>query len=243
MRPIRPDTRSCARAALGLTLAACLLAVTFPARAGDDNSDDAPIDTRILRGIMHGLGLKDGSEAAIKYEERPPLVIPPDLKLPPPQKTDTAVQNPAWPKDPDVEAAKRERQKRKQLSAGESSDAFITAARPLSPDQLAPNAATAPRQHESADATNVSINQDGNMVLPPSQLGSKSSLWDKMFGNNDEGHAAKFTGEPPRVSLTEPPPGYQTPSPDQPYGSTKAPAPKATNYYTEHVTAGNDANK
>ena len=27
-----------------------------------------------------------------------------------------------------------------------------------------------------------------------------------------------FTGEPPRVSLTDPPPGYQTPSPDQPYG-------------------------
>jgi hypothetical protein len=27
-----------------------------------------------------------------------------------------------------------------------------------------------------------------------------------------------FTGEPPRASLTDPPPGYQTPSPDQPYG-------------------------
>jgi hypothetical protein len=29
---------------------------------------------------------------------------------------------------------------------------------------------------------------------------------------------ATFTGEPPRSSLTDPPPGYQTPSPDQPYG-------------------------
>ncbi|MGA8079747.1 MAG: hypothetical protein WB868_20430, partial [Xanthobacteraceae bacterium] len=27
-----------------------------------------------------------------------------------------------------------------------------------------------------------------------------------------------FTGEPPRVSLSDPPPGYQTPSPNQPYG-------------------------
>jgi hypothetical protein len=27
-----------------------------------------------------------------------------------------------------------------------------------------------------------------------------------------------FTGEPPRASLTDPPPGYQTPSPDQLYG-------------------------
>ena len=27
-----------------------------------------------------------------------------------------------------------------------------------------------------------------------------------------------FTGEPPRTSLLEPPPGYRTPSPSQPYG-------------------------
>ena len=29
---------------------------------------------------------------------------------------------------------------------------------------------------------------------------------------------ATFTGEPARTSLTDPPPGYLTPSPDQPYG-------------------------
>jgi hypothetical protein len=28
----------------------------------------------------------------------------------------------------------------------------------------------------------------------------------------------KFTGEPPRADLTDPPTGYRTPSPDQPYG-------------------------
>ena len=38
-----------------------------------------------------------------------------------------------------------------------------------------------------------------------------------MFGKDEE-EVAKFTGEPPRASLTAPPPGYQTPSPDQPYG-------------------------
>ena len=30
-----------------------------------------------------------------------------------------------------------------------------------------------------------------------------------------------FTGEPQRSSLTEPPPGYRTPSPTQPYGVGK----------------------
>ena len=48
-----------------------------------------------------------------------------------------------------------------------------------------------------------------------------------MFGGNKE-ETVKFTGEPPRTSLTDPPPGYQTPSPDQPYGAGKAGAPKAT---------------
>jgi hypothetical protein len=33
-----------------------------------------------------------------------------------------------------------------------------------------------------------------------------------------DGESATFTGEPPRSSLTEPPPGYQTPSPNQRYG-------------------------
>jgi len=45
---------------------------------------------------------------------------------------------------------------------------------------------------------------------------------------------------PPRTALTEPPPGYQTPSPDQPYGlskSTTTTKPKAENYLETHGTA------
>jgi len=52
-----------------------------------------------------------------------------------------------------------------------------------------------------------------------------------MFGGKKE-ETAKFTGEPPRSSLTDPPPGYQTPSPDQPYGLGKAGPPKPTDSYT-----------
>ena len=46
--------------------------------------------------------------------------------------------------------------------------------------------------------------------------------------------STRFTGEPPRTALTEPPAGYQTPSPDQPYGLGKeASKPKATDYLTD----------
>ena len=41
--------------------------------------------------------------------------------------------------------------------------------------------------------------------------------WQKQFGTKQEEYAT-FTAEPRRSDLTEPPPGYQTPSPNQPYG-------------------------
>jgi hypothetical protein len=62
-------------------------------------------------------------------------------------------------------------------------------------------------------------------------------MFSNFFGGKDD-EVAKFTGEPPRASLTEPPPGYQTPSPDQPYGlGEKARAPKAVDYLTTHGEA------
>ena len=64
-------------------------------------------------------------------------------------------------------------------------------------------------------------------------LAYKGNLFGTMFGSKKE-ETAKFTGEPPRASLTDPPPGYQTPSPDQPYGVGKATASKPTDYYTTH---------
>ena len=38
-----------------------------------------------------------------------------------------------------------------------------------------------------------------------------------MFGSKRKTTSHQFTGEPPRTP-DDPPPGYQTPSPDQPYG-------------------------
>jgi len=54
-------------------------------------------------------------------------------------------------------------------------------------------------------------------------------------GGKDDIETAKFTREPPRTALTEPPQGYQTPSPDQPYGlGAKETAPKAVDYKETH---------
>ena len=53
--------------------------------------------------------------------------------------------------------------------------------------------------------------------LSPSQLGFTSKLGD-LFGTN-KSQTAPFTGEPDRENLTQPPTGYQTPSPNYAYGT------------------------
>jgi hypothetical protein len=51
--------------------------------------------------------------------------------------------------------------------------------------------------------------------MSPSELGSKG-LFTKWWSPNEE--YSTFTSEPTRGSLIDPPAGYRTPSPSQPYG-------------------------
>ena len=57
----------------------------------------------------------------------------------------------------------------------------------------------------------------GNPILSPSQLGYSGGLSGLFGGSKTE--TAPFKGEPTRDSLTQPPPGYQTPSPNFAYGT------------------------
>lgn len=204
--------RSCAGIAAGLVLAGQLVVAT-PVRAADDD-DNAP-DVQILRGIMKSLGLRSGDEADINYEPRPPLVLPPSTTLPPPESAGATPSNPAWPKDPDVTRAKR--LKKEAANALPGAEQVDLESRPLSPEQMTPGAKNAPRgRRRSANVDNPSVGSSGSDILSPSELGYRGGLFG-LFSKDDE-KAAGFTGEPPRTSLTEPPRGYQTPSPDQPYG-------------------------
>jgi hypothetical protein len=226
MRPTRLSTTFRASAAVaGLALGAALMGVPAPARAGDDEPSPS-IDQKVMRGIMEGLGLKRDGEATINYQERAPLVIPPRLDLPPPEKSDAVIaNNPAWPKDPDIARRKEADRLQRNRNISEEREREQN---PLSPSQLSTGPAPK-RQARAADNYQAPQGDFAN-PLPPSQLGYVGGLFGKMFGKKDD-DVASFTGEPPRASLTEPPPGYQTPSPDQPYGTAKAAAPKATNYY------------
>jgi hypothetical protein len=214
-------------AVFSLALSLVALALPTHARAADD---EVPIDQKFMRSIMEGLGLKRDGEPTISYQERAPLVIPPSRELPPPENTDSIIaNNPAWPKDPDVARRKAEEAAEKNRNV---SDEREREQNPLRQDQLTPGGRGKKKQARTDDGYQPPASGFGNQ-LPPSDLGYKGGIFNSMFGGSKE-ETAKFTGEPPRASLTDPPLGYQTPSPDQPYGVGKTAAPKATDYYTTH---------
>jgi hypothetical protein len=213
-------------AAFGLTLGAAALLLPGAARAADD---EASIDQKVMRSIMDGLGFKRDGEATINYQERAPLVLPPSRELPPPERADAATaNNPAWPKDPDVARRKAEAAAEKNRNV---SDEREREQNPLRPDQLTPGGSPKKKQVRTDDGYEPPASGFGNQLLP-SQLGANNTtVWNSMFGGKKE-ETAQFTREPPRSSLTDPPPGYQTPSPDQPYGLGKAAPPKPVDSYT-----------
>lgn len=217
------------RASVGLALGAAVLFGSAPARAADD---EPGFDEKVIDSIMTGLGFKKDGAAEINYQERAPLVIPPSRELPPPENLDAVTaNNPAWPKDPDVVRRKKEAAMARNRNV---SDEREREQNPLRPDQLTPGGKPSKRQQARTDnGYDAPASGFGNQ-LPPSQLGTpKYGVFSAMFGSSkDDENSAKFTGEPPRASLTDPPAGYQTPSPEQPYGVGKAPPPKATDSYT-----------
>ncbi len=58
------------------------------------------------------------------------------------------------------------------------------------------------------------------------------------FDKEKPAEGAKFLREPPRASLTEPPIGYRTPSPEQPYGLNYKDGNKGRTPVQDHQTVG-----
>jgi hypothetical protein len=185
------------------------------ARAEDDEEDDG-VDSKLFRGLLQSLGLRGGGPN-INYRERSPLVVPPNRDLPPPSSANRTVeQNPAWPNDPSVKKrkdAKAERNAQQQKYG----DRVLEAIRPLRPNEMRTAGTTGSVPSRSPGNNRVI---DYSAPMKPSELGYKGGLFNSLF-NPKEGEYVTFTGEEPRASLIEPPTGYRTPSPTQPYGIGK----------------------
>jgi len=241
------------RVALGAVLLGVLAAGGISAaRAADDGSND---DTAIAK-ILQNLGLKapPAQSPDITYSERSPLVVPPTRDLPPPVAD--APPGVDWPKD----AAKpRKHVKSKSPPPAPAPVATVPAApaaaegntaaaqpgqappgaQPSQPSQAAqpgqaPPGAQPPQPGQATQgAQPPSPGQTGTVARVPNPTPQPTSWWNpKTWFNREE--YANFSTEPPREDLTDPPAGYRTPSPDQPYGvgpehkKTEATVPNAT---------------
>jgi hypothetical protein len=187
----------------------------------EDDDADAPLDTKLYRAFMKEMGFRNGREEGIEYRERAPLVVPPSRNLPPPQSEGPAARNPAWPKDPDVarrqEATAAEKAKLRRSSVDNVSES----ARPLRPDELDKVQGQASTPAPTSRGPAGPTPEEAARPLSPSQLdgsGSTKNFFEKIFSSIGPARpeSAPFTGEPPRTSMTAPPPGYQTPSSSQP---------------------------
>jgi type IV secretory pathway VirB10-like protein len=202
-----------------VALAVGFVMMTGAARAQEDEDDDKTFEEKIIEGVMAGIGGTNMDNRGIDYRERSPLVVPPKLDLPPPQTAATEVKAPNWPKDPDearrkAMIAKRNKDKRDTRDATQAAD---QAARPLSPSELNVGKTAAPAVAPGQVVQPGQGDLGQNAILSPSQLGY-SGGFSGLFGGN-KAEIAPFKGEPTRDSLTQPPVGYQTPSPNFAYGT------------------------
>jgi hypothetical protein len=186
-------------------LAVC--AATAAAYAGDDDNSTMASPGSFYDRMLQIIGVEGGPN--IEYSERSPLVVPPTRDLPAPA-ADRTPAVPDWPKDPDMDRQAKAKVKEKPKP---HADYVLDSSRPLRPDELSvPGANTGTR---TAGASNGSYNADYPERDYPK---SNKSIFSWDFLNPNKTEYATFTGEPARTSLTDPPPGYLTPSPDQPYG-------------------------
>jgi len=196
--------------ALVLTAAFSSLALSsaaFAQDADDDGTAEMTFEQKIVHQFMLGLGATNGNNG-IKYRERSPLVLPPNTALPQPQ---TAARNAApanWPKDPD------EAQRKAMAAAPPVS--YEESRRQLTPTELAKGRTSA--KSRVPNDTYPQPGQDPSRPLRPDEMGYKGGVFGTLWGAGQKEEVAKFTGEPDRNTLTEPPPGYQTPSPNFAYG-------------------------
>jgi hypothetical protein len=208
---MRHQDRKGQRRAAAVAAVALAVAVTLGTSAAfaADDEEEVPLDTKLFRQLMKDIGLRKDGEG-IDYRERAPLVVPPSRNLPPPQSETPVSANPAWPKDPDVVQRKAAAAKKKE-PARTAAQTMEAEGRPLSREELDKGKTTGPVGGSASP-------EEAGRAMKPSELGSKSFFKDIFSSFSSEGETGTFNGEPVRENLTAPPTGYQTPSPDQPYG-------------------------
>jgi hypothetical protein len=205
------------------------------ARAGDDQ-DDRSITDKITDSFKSAIRGTNMDNRGIDYRERSPLVVPPKLDLPPPAASTDDVKVANWPTDPD------ERQRKAVIAAKKKNappvarvqtSSEVAAAGTARPINIAPPPEDPPipgtRRPAYANDNNGTARTDpvydqpgdfftgGASALVPSSVSDTFNINSWFGGKKADATAVAPGSEPTREALTQPPSGYQTPSPNYPY--------------------------
>jgi hypothetical protein len=185
-------------------------AMSVQAQTQADDEEEDTFEQKIIKNILGGMGV-DVGRPGIDYRERSPLVIPPTLDLPPPEAAGLA-NNPAWPREQQQRKPATKRAHTRATTEDPGTSAVMT------PEEMR-RGAVARRNGQFDPRESNAISEDASgRPMTPRQLNSGNIFtWGNLMGTNRE--QATFTGEPSRGALTQPPPGYQTPSSNYPYAA------------------------
>ncbi len=221
-------TRTCSLAVLSLSLGLAMSAGS--ARAGDDDRTFTEKVSDGFYGMIRGTNMDN---RGIDYRERSPLVVPPTLDLPPPATADAQIAN--WPKDPDerqrkaVIAAKKKNApppSRVQVTAAGGQVQPINIAPPVDPQAGQPAAPGTTRPGYASDRNGTALidpvyDKPGDLFTGGAADLADSIGIGNLFGGSTKNVQVDPGTEPARQALTQPPVGYQTPSPNYAYGEQK----------------------
>jgi hypothetical protein len=233
---MRPTETSMMFRTLRLAVIPLVIGLTASAaRAGDD---DRSFSEKIMDGFYGTIRGTNMDNRGIDYRERSPLVVPPTLDLPPPAAATGEAQIANWPKDPD------ERQRKAAIAAKKKNApppgrVLVTTAgatgQAAAPINIAPPADAAPSVAPNPTVIHQTNNPNGTGNTDPVYdqagdlfSGGASAItagWGdsiglgSVFGSSKPDTVKVQPGtEPMREALTQPPVGYQTPSPNYVYG-------------------------
>jgi hypothetical protein len=190
-----------------------LVALPVAALAQQAQDDEDTFEQKIIKNILGGMGV-DVGRPGIDYRERSPLVIPPTRDLPPPQAAAATTANPAWPREPERKVTVRRTKNTRATPDEPGSESALT------PDELRKGInPRAPRVTDPSQSMGSIEEANVGRQMSPAQLNNKGIFnWNALMGTHLN-EQTKFEKEPERNALTQPPVGYQTPSPSYPYGS------------------------
>jgi hypothetical protein len=237
---VRNSSRATVRA-LRLAVVPLSIGLVMTAGAARAEDGDKTISERIMDGFYGTIRGTNMDNRGIDYRERSPLVVPPKLDLPPPVAATDDVKVTNWPKDPDerqrkaIIAAKKKNappparvQVPSEANAAAAPGAVADPARPINiappPEDPPVPGTTRPAYANDRNGTariDPVYDQPGDLFMGGAAALTSSSIGDtlglnSLFGGKKAEAVAPGT-EPTREALTQPPPGYQTPSPNYPY--------------------------